>query len=350
MQFLQLAVMTVLFTIWSHVRTWHYLPLALYLSLRHGGLFRWLFRTLTGFRWLERKLPSYQNTLAGDKIHFLRTGSSDAILLESDGKFALVDAAEDSAFPAQKPHLAYVGWEDYIVDYVKRVASGKLDFVLGTHAHSDHIGGFDTLINDPEISVGRAYLKYYDNASKEPYERDYWDNQECYEQMMQACRARGVPVIKEFTHKPFVLGNFRCTIFNGEAGRKTGDENDASLGLLIEHSTLRAFLAGDINNVSGNEQRLRKSIGRVDLLKAAHHGYDGSSTLALVTGLMPRTVVFANHGKKIYPTVKSRYMAVSNSRLMATCTHGGVAAVFHDREIKYYAIGEYVQAQQPQAY
>ena len=40
-----------------------------------------------------------------DKIHFLDTGHSDCIILESDGRFAMIDAAEDSDFPADKPHL-----------------------------------------------------------------------------------------------------------------------------------------------------------------------------------------------------------------------------------------------------
>lgn len=36
---------------------------------------------------------------SGDKIHFLNVGSSDAILLESNGKFAMIDAGEDTDNP-----------------------------------------------------------------------------------------------------------------------------------------------------------------------------------------------------------------------------------------------------------
>ena len=350
MQFLSLAWKVLAFTIWSHVRAWHYIPLAWWLSIRHGGLFRWFWQTVTGFRWLEKKLPTYESHLPGSKIHFLHTGSGDAILLESQDQFALIDAAEDSAYPAAQPWLAYPGWEHYVTDYVKRVANGKLDFVLGTHAHSDHIGGFDTLIVDPDIQIGRAYLKRYDNARKQSYESSYWDNQACYTQMVEALHSRKIPLLQDFTGESFRLGNFKLTIFNHEQ-RSSGDENDDSLGLLVECNGRRAFLAGDINNASGNENHLRKKIALVDLLKAAHHGYDGSSTLAFATGLRPKTVVFTNFSRKVYPTVKTRFMAVSNTKQMfATGTFGGVVAVFNAGEIDYYAIGEYAEAKAPQGY
>lgn len=37
-------------------------------------------------------------------IHFLNTGSSDCIIVESNGHFAMIDAGEDSDYPANKPH------------------------------------------------------------------------------------------------------------------------------------------------------------------------------------------------------------------------------------------------------
>ena len=74
-----------------------------------------------------------------DRIHFLNTGSSDAILIESNGRFALVDAGEDSDYPADRPNLIYTGYEQVVLQYLKDHAAdgnGKvtLDFVLATHA------------------------------------------------------------------------------------------------------------------------------------------------------------------------------------------------------------------------
>jgi len=320
---------------WSVIRGWAFLPKAIGQFLRYGVRYR---RT--------KSLPVHTGDMPGDKLHFLNTGNSDAILLESAGRFALIDAGEDSEYPAGRRSLAYPGWEAYVLDYVKRVADGRLDFVLGTHAHSDHIGGFDTLILDPDVSIGRAYLKPYDDARMRGYEQAYWDNDIVHGQMTAALRERGVPVIGDIPGEAFALGNFTIALFN-RGDRPSGDENDSSIGALVECSGKRAFLAGDINNISGVEHRLAGEIGPVDLLKAGHHGHNGSSTLAIAAGLRPETVIFAKKGMASLG-VCGRFVCAGNARqLLSTGRLGGIAAVFGEDGIGYYAINEYIEPLPP---
>ena len=342
-----------LMLLWSVLRGWASMPRAICLAFKSGGIFRWLGLTLTGFRYHWKSLPAYTKDIQGDKIHFLNTSNSDALLLESGGLFALIDAGEDSDYPAAKRFLAYPGWEEYVVDYVKRAAGdarGKvsLEFVLGTHAHSDHIGGFDTLILDPDITIGKAYLKPYDSAHMQGYEREYWDNEEVHGQMTQALAARGVPWVRDIPAEAFALGNFRVSFFN-RGQRRSGDANDESIGVLVERGGRRAFLAGDINNISGAEREIAKEVGPVDLLKAGHHGHEGSSTLAIVTGLRPETVVFAKKGKA-FPTVCGRFLCAGGRQLLGTGMLGGVMAVFHDEKIEYYAMNEFAEPVPPKGY
>ena len=327
--------------LWSVLRGWAFLPGAICQALKGGGFLRWLGLTFSGFRYQQRKgLPAYTGDDPGDKIYFLNTANSDAILLESAGRFALIDAAEDSGYPAGKRFLALPGYEGYVTDYVKRVTGGALDFVLGTHAHSDHIGGFDTLILDPGVTIGRAYLKPYDGARMRAYERDYWDNEEVHGQMEAALAARGVPLERDIPQAPFALGNFRVS-FHNPGHRPSGDANDDSVGTLVERGGRRAFLAGDINNISGVEHALARQIGPVDLLKAGHHGHNGSSTLAIAAGLRPETVIFANRGRAS-AGVLGRFICAGNTkRLLGTGDFGGIVAVFGGDEIDCYAIGEF---------
>ncbi|MGN0469018.1 MAG: ComEC/Rec2 family competence protein [Acutalibacteraceae bacterium] len=268
---------------------------------------------------------------SGDYIHFLSTGSSDAILIESAGKFALVDAGEDNDNPRGFDFLELPGYEDEVVAYLKKNAADesgkvKLDFVLGTHSHSDHIGGFDTVISDSDIEVGRAYLKEYDSSKILDHEVEDWDNQEVYDQMVNALKAKNVPIISQPDGTPFKLGNFTITLFNtvDEKTEEKVGENDQSFGVLVEKNGTRVFLAGDIDNLSGDEDRLASEIGDIDLLKVGHHGYFGSTTSNWVKTLSPEYCVFTNNAGGPDPRILWRIERIANSTLLITGKENGI--------------------------
>ena len=272
-----------------------------------------------------------------DRIHFLNVGIGDAILLESDGHFAMVDAGEDSDNPRGFSWLAYDGHEQEVLSYLKSHAAdenGKvhLDFVLGTHAHSDHIGGFDTIILDPDVTVGRAYLKEYDESKINENEIVNWDNQEVYDQMVDALRERNVPIVQP-DDTPFTFGNFTITLFNTqdpENAEKVG-ENDQSLGMLLEKNGTRVFLTGDMDDLTGDETRLAPEIGKVNLLKLGHHGYDGSNTEGFIETLRPDACVVTN--TRDFGLLKKFSMIIKTccqSRIYVTGIEDGVLAVIGD--------------------
>lgn len=280
----------------------------------------------------------------GDYIHFLSTGSSDAILIESNGKFAMIDAGEDSDNPRGFPGLELEGFEEKVVKYLKENAAdenGKvhLDFVLGTHSHSDHIGGFDTVIGDEDIEIGRAYLKEYDSSKIRDYEIEKWDNQEVYDQMVNALNAKNVPIISKPDGTPFSLGNFTITLFNTddpENDKKVG-ENDQSFGVLIEKDGTRVFLSGDMDNITGDEKRLAPEIGKVDLLKVGHHSYQLSSSRGFIKTLSPKYCVITNNESSVHKATLWRIERIANSAILITGKENGVIAeIGANGDIQFY--------------
>ena len=280
-----------------------------------------------------------------DRIHFLSTGSSDAILLESDGHFAMVDAGEDTDNPRQFSALELPGYEEEVLSYLKAHAAdenGKvhLDFVLGTHAHSDHIGGFDTILRDPDVTVDRAYLKVYDSSKINEYEIEEWDNQEVYEQMISALRERNVPVIDAPDNTPFTLGNFTVTLFNTDDPENPDrvGENDQSFGVLLEKEGTRIFLAGDMDDNTGDETRLAPAIGKVDLLKVGHHSYSGSTTKDFVKTLCPSACVITNSNQNADLNTLARiaHYARQNKIYITGNEHGVLAVIGKDGDIAFY--------------
>ena len=274
------------------------------------------------------------------KIHFLNTGHSDCIILESHGKIAMIDSAEDTDFPKDKPHLNLKGYEDVFVKYLLDNFSDEngnvnIEFVLGTHCHSDHIGGFDTVINHPNIFVKTAYLKPYNEQNICRFERVRWDNTEVYNQMLDAIKKNNVELVEEFDEIKTVLGDFNIEFFNGknrERKIKFG-ENVNSVGTLVTIGKSRAFLAGDINYKAGDEKRIADKIGNVDLLKVGHHGYLYSTSFYWVKKLMPKIAIFCNEMKGVYPDVKYKLKNISHSKLYATMNSNGIIACFDGENI-----------------
>ena len=274
------------------------------------------------------------------RIHFLNTGHSDCIILESQGKIAMIDAAEDTEYPPNKPHLNLKGYEDQVVDYLLKNFSdseGKvnIEFVMGTHAHSDHIGGFDTVINHPDIIVKTAYLKPYHEENIFFYERKSWDNVEVYTQMLDAIKANSVELIERFDRQKVKLGDFEIEFLNGTYRKRRikFGENINSVVAVVKIGKYKSVLAGDLNYKDGDEKRLAPQIGKVDLLKVGHHGYVGSTSAFWIKSLMPKYAIVCNWSKAIYPDVRLKLEHISKSQIIATADVNGAIVEFSDNSI-----------------
>lgn len=96
------------------------------------------------------------------KVHYIDVGQGDCELVECDGKYMLIDAGEN-------------GHENDVINYLTKLGVEKLDYVVASHQHSDHIGGlaevlaeFDadniimprlTKAQTPTNSTYKAFLK-----------------------------------------------------------------------------------------------------------------------------------------------------------------------------------------------
>ena len=274
-------------------------------------------------------------------IHFLNTGSSDCIILQSGSRFAMVDAGEDTDYPPNKPALKYPGYEKEVVDYLYKNCMGPdgmvtLDFVLGTHAHSDHIGGFDTVIDADKVVVQKAFLKPYDESGINLFERTQWDNKEVYMQMHDALIRKNVPICTAFDGDSFQMGDLKITFFNGAPAhrfRKTG-ENENSVVTLVECGGCRALLAGDMNWKCGGEKKIAKTVGKIDLLKVGHHGYEFSSSAFWLKTLDPNIAVILNFANRVHKSVAARIKKYSGAKTYTSADLNGLKAVFENGTIR----------------
>lgn len=86
---------------------------------------------------------------AATKVHFIDVGQGDAVLLEQNGAFALIDAGEREA-------------ADGLMAYLQAAGVAKLDLLVMTHPHADHIGGMQAVLD--AFPVDRAVLPDFAKA------------------------------------------------------------------------------------------------------------------------------------------------------------------------------------------
>ena len=157
--------------------------------------------------------------------------------------------------------------------------------------------------------------------------------------MVQALNAKNIPIISNPDGEPFTLGNFTITLFNTddlETDKKVG-ENDRSFGILIEKDGTRVFLSGDMDNLSGDEERLAPEIGKVDLLKVGHHSYHYSSIAGFIRTLSPEYCVVTNKESSVQKTTLFRIERIANSTILITGKENGVIAeIGSNGDINFY--------------
>ena len=284
---------------------------------------------------------------SGNRIHFINTkgeSGSDAIILESNSHYALIDMGEDYDFPdgSNPRYPSRVGisrnneyvLEDRLFRHMKQVGIKKLDFILGTHVHSDHIGSADEVLK--RFPVDRFYLKRYTDERITTKWR-LWDNLYNYDNAVKTATERGVKLIQDISDKDshFTLGDMDIQLYNYKNEydsngnlKRVFDDNSNSIVAVVTVAGKRIYLGGDLDNAEGAEDKLGPVIGKVDMMKWNHH-YDAkiSNTIPFLDYLSPKMVVHTSAADANLSTTRD-YLKRKNIQVVHASSQTKDATVF----------------------
>lgn len=211
------------------------------------------------------------------KIHFISlTSTTDAILLESNGHYGLVDSGEDweyldgtdARYPLREGVTIGIGYEQQVIHYLKSQGVEKLDFYIATHSHSDHIGSGDEILD--AFPTDRLYINRYDDSYivKENESR-LWDNQYVYDDIIDAANRNGVQVITDLDleenaqYRSFSLGEMTIDLMNLERRKDesgnilpVADENENCIVTKVTAKGRTALLTADLDPTEGDTKKL----------------------------------------------------------------------------------------------
>lgn len=209
------------------------------------------------------------------KIHFIALdSSSDAILLESNGKYGMIDSGEDWDFPtgqdfqypAREGIIKWTGYEQQVIHYLEEVGVEELEFYIATHAHSDHIGTGNEILD--YFPTKYLYVSEYKDEWISSTNR-LWDNQYVYDQLIEAANRNGTEIITHLDQPEnvdrctFQMGDMQLKIMNYERERDesgniipVGDDNWNALVVLIQAKGKNVLLASDLDPSEGDTAKI----------------------------------------------------------------------------------------------
>lgn len=200
-----------------------------------------------------------ENTL---NVYFIDVGQADSILLENKGHYMLIDAGNNEDGPK-------------LVKYFSEFGIKEFDYVVGTHAHEDHIGGMDDIIKNFKI----------DNF----YMPDAITTTKTFEDVLDALEETNVIFQTPKVNQTFNLQDTTITTLSVTADDK--NLNDTSIVLKVKHGTNTFLFMGDASTKI-EKNLLNKDI-KSDVLKVGHHGSRYSTSLEFLKKVSPEYAVIS---------------------------------------------------------
>lgn len=259
------------------------------------------------------------------KIHFVAIGK-DAILVESNGHFGLIDTAYASNKYGNLPYDKYSDVRDNsitIINYLKEIGVSYLDFVILTNNHSDHIGGVAELCDSTFVNSNTTFIykEYEELYNLENSEEINYGNMYFYNRAITAMKDKGVimqetkalsehncelkGVLKDAQIKKYGEGNdsrdyiefkffgSNIRIYNLHTESRY-EENANSLVQMVTMGNKKMLFMSDLTVDNNLEQTLGKEIKDVDLLKVGNQGRSTSSSLEFLENVKPEIAVVFN--------------------------------------------------------
>ena len=240
------------------------------------------------------------STFSGDtlRVNYIDVGQGDSIFIQLPNKETmLIDAGE--AYEA-----------DNVINYLNNLGIKKIDYVVGTHPHTDHIGGLEEVINT--FDIGSIYMPKASSNSK------------TFEDLLTTISNKGLKV-KTAKSGVVVLSEDNLKLeFIAPNSDNYSNLNNYSAVLKLTYLDNTFLFMGDAETLS--EDEITSDVD-ADVIKVGHHGSDSSSSVEFVKKVSPEyAIIMVGEGNSYnhpYQSIINRYESVG-AKVLRTDLDGNI--------------------------
>lgn len=210
-------------------------------------------------------------------IIFLDVGQADSQLILYKGKSILIDAGNSND-------------GEYIVNGIKGLGIERLDYVIGTHVHEDHIGGMHEIIDSFEI--GKFYLPYNTTSTSNYYKK-----------LLTSLTNKELGITEAIIGDKIAIEDISFEIMSVD-NQEPENANLSSIVLELTYGDMKYLFMGDAEK----ENEEARNWNDVDVLKVGHHGSNTSSTEIFLNQVLPEISVISVGERNSYELPKSKIL------------------------------------------
>lgn len=248
-------------------------------------------------------------------VHYINTGQSDCILIESDKEYMLIDAGEQDDV-------------DNILSYLEKQHIKSLKYLILTHPHADHIGAASQIIDN--YNIGKVIMPSKTHTTK------------TFENVLDSIQKKGLKITKPVVGNSYSLGSASFTIIAPNKKDYGSNLNDYSVGIRLTHGTNRFIFIGDaeveaLEDMMNNGEKLQS-----DVLLCGHHGSDTSTTKEFLAAVSPKYAIIST-GKNSYGHPSKETLSLLDRNHIPyyrTDKYGTILVTSQKNQIQIYADGK----------
>ncbi len=208
-------------------------------------------------------------------VHYIDVGQGDSTLLDfPNGETMLIDSGD---WPQDGEH---------VLAYLEKQGIDRIDHLVATHPHADHIGGHEAVIEHFEgdgEGIGAAYDSGLAHTSG------------TFEEYLDAIERHDVDLFSVTADDELTIGNASVRFVNPPADPESGDLHANSVSLVVDYGETEFLFTGDLE--ASGEERVVENAGDAldsDVYQAGHHGSSTSSSPGFLDAVQPSIVVISS--------------------------------------------------------